>query len=248
GSDTLIRGEEFATNPCVNLISATTPRWISNNLSETMVGGGFTSRTIFIYEDRVRRRQIFYESLDHSVLDRLKGELIEDLNHIMLDLAGDFELDSQAKDLVEEWYKINADKNEHEDYRLQGYYERKPAHAFKLSMLLHIAYSDDLIITAKDWKEALGVLSKIEKNMPQVFSSVGKNPYTSETEAILDFIELRGKVTRKEVLTRFYHSAPTVEILLGMVNALVAMEKIKITSVGDYTSWDYNGKSTGQEP
>src|SRR6266576_4288253 len=81
GNDTLARNLELATNPCVNLIAATTPLWIANNLSETMVGGGFTSRVVHVFEDNVRRRQLFYEELDYKYLDLLRSGLIEDLTH-----------------------------------------------------------------------------------------------------------------------------------------------------------------------
>lgn len=233
GSDTLSRGLEFATNPCVNLLAATTPLWIANNLSETMVGGGFTSRVIHIFEDNVRRRQLFYEELDYTYLDKLRTDLIVDLTHIATNVNGEFAINEDAKPFIEHWYRENAEKNVHDDYRMQGYYERKPGHVFKLAILLHLAYSDEREITLDDFNSALKVVEQVEKNMPLVFQSVGKNPYTVEMDSILDFVATKKKVSRRDLLARFYHAAPP-DTLASLINGLIVMERIKITQDGFY--------------
>lgn len=224
-SDTLIRGLEFASNPCVNLLGATTPRWISDNLSESMIGGGFTSRVVFIYEERVRRRQMFYESLDQGALSKLKDDLVFDLHHLSSNIEGEFDLDTDCKEYVEEWYRKTADKYVKEDYRLHGYYERKPAHALKIAMLIHLSRNDELCLNKQDFEQALAILKQIEIRMINVFQSVGKNPYTVDMDTIEEFIREKGSVSRREVLSRFYHAAHP-EMLLQLINGLIMMEKI----------------------
>jgi hypothetical protein len=225
-NDTLIRGIEFAENPCVNLLAATTPVWISDNLGESMVGGGFTSRVMFIYEHKVRRRRLFYRDIDQVAMQKMQDNLIEDLAHLSSSVEGEFEIDPTAEPIIEKWYQDNADKYEEEDQRLIGYFERKPAHALKLAMLLHLTQSDERVVTLADFEMALEILSQIEKTMPQVFQTVGKNPYTSEMDAILEYIELKSKVRRRDLLARFYHAAPP-QTLLDLIGALVTMGKIE---------------------
>jgi hypothetical protein len=225
-SDTLARSLEFAERPCVNLLAATTPLWISENLSEQMIGGGFTSRVLFVYESGVRRRKLFYRDVDHVELDLIKDRLIEDLVHLSTNIEGEFNFTPEAEEFASKWYSENADKWEKEtDKRLVGYVERKPAHVMKLSMLLHLAHSDDLIITIEDFTQAIGLLEQVESKMLQVFQSIGKNIYTSEMDAITDYIKAKGQVTRKELLGRFYHSAPPA-MLLELINALIVMGRI----------------------
>ncbi len=235
GNDTLARNLELATNPCVNLIAATTPLWIANNLSETMVGGGFTSRVVHVFEDNVRRRQLFYEELDYKYLDLLRSGLIEDLTHIATNINGEFAINEEAKPFIESWYRENAEKNVHDDYRMQGYYERKPGHVFKLAILLHLAYSDEREITLEDFNKAIVIIEQVEKKMPLVFQSVGKNPYTTEMDSILEFVQIKRRVSRKDLLSRFYHAAPP-ETLASLINGLIVMERIKITQDGFYTA------------
>lgn len=230
-TDTLMRNVEFSDAPCVNMIAATTPVWISNNLSELMVGGGLTSRTMMIYEEDLRRKQLFYEELDYEYLEKLNRNLKTDLIHIATNIAGEFKFTEDAKLFAEEWYRGLKTPD---DYRLAGYFGRKHVHLFKVAMLLHLAYSDELIITKKDLTDGIKLLETVEKKLSNVYQSVGKNPFTDVMDALLGYIALKGKVSRKELLSRFYQSAQPAT-LLELINALIAMEKVAIDSVsGDY--------------
>jgi hypothetical protein len=227
-SSTIIRGIELAAKPCINLLAATTPIWIAENLTEGMVGGGFMSRVIPVYEERVRRRQMFYEGLDHDALARIRGNLVTDLHHLSSNIEGEFSLSEEAKTFFEEWYVATADKYMKEaDRRLHGYFERKPAHALKVAMLLHLAYSDELILEINDVKAALTVLEQTERQMLRVFQAVGKNPYTVDMDQIEEFVSEKGVVTKRELLNRFYHAA-TPDILLQLLDALVMMGKLTV--------------------
>lgn len=239
-NETIMRNVEFVENPCVNLLGATTPSWISENLGESMVGGGFTSRVVFVYESKVRRRKLFYKDVDQNVLAKLKTNLVEDLAHLASNVEGEFEIENkETEDKIEEWYVKTADQEG--DNRLVGYYERKPAHVLKLAMLLHLAQSDEKVITMTDFEMALQILAQVEKTLPNVFQTVGKNPYTSEMDAILEYIEFKGKVTRKELLARFYHAAPPTT-LLELIGALVTMDKIRANGNMDDVTYSSSTK------
>lgn len=229
-TDTLMRGVEFAQAPCANMIAATTPVWIANNLSELMVGGGLTSRAIIIYEEDMRRRQLFYESLDYDYFEKVSRNLTTDLVHIS-NLAGEFAFTDEAKEFAEEWYR---NLKMPDDYRLVGYFGRKHVHLFKVAMLLRIAYSDELLITKRDLERALALLGVVEKKLSLAYHSVGKNPYTMEMDTLLDFLQKRKRVSRVELLSTFYPiAAPAV--ILELLGALMTMGKIAIESTtGDF--------------
>jgi hypothetical protein len=223
---TLSRGVDIADKPCVNLLACTTPVWVSRNMPEDVIGGGFASRVIFIYEESVRRRQLFYRELDQDALSSIELRLKEDLTHISSNVEGEFDFDEDAKEFAEGWYRANADKYSDESH-LHGYFERKPAYAFKLSMLLHLAYSDNLVINTEDFKLALHILEQVERKMPQVYRSVGKNPYIVDMDQIVDYVRMKGRVPRKDLLSRFAHAAEPIK-LREMVEALVAMGMLTV--------------------
>lgn len=224
---TLSRGSEFVEKPCVNLLGATTPEWIAANMPESVIGGGFASRVIFIFEERVRRRQLYYENLDYAVLEVIRQNLISDLKHIAEVLHGEFKIAEDAKDFMEAWYKEHADDGTESQYKLHGYFERKPAHIHKIAMLLHVAYSDELILTIKDFKEAIALLAQIEKKLPEVFQSVGKNPYTVDIKRFYRYIKEKGHVSQMELYQEFFHVAQPFQ-LDELLKGLIDMGQIKM--------------------
>lgn len=220
-ASTITRGSEFAEKPCVNLLGATTPEWVAENMPESVIGGGFASRVIFIFEDRVRRRKLFYDDIDYKKLLTLREDLVTDLDHIAKNIAGDFTLSDEAKAFIETWYDTNADEGYTNNHKLSGYFERKPAHIFKVAMLLHIAYSDELVLQEKDLKDAIGLLQALEKRLPKVFESIGKNPYIVDVYRILEFVKEKGRVKVREIKQNFMHAA-TPTSLTEMIEGLVA--------------------------
>lgn len=225
-ASTISRGIDFAERPCVNLLAATTPRWITENMPESVIGGGFASRVIFIYEDSVRRRQLYYENLNYEYLDKLKDGLTADLQHIADNVHGDFKLSDDGKSFMEGWYRENAEVPD-ADYRLSGYLERRPAHIHKVAMLLRIAQSDELLLQREDFEKAIHLLSIVERRLPDVFREIGKNPYAPEMGQILDWIKNKKRVGRKELLRQFNSSAYPTQ-LEELIVALIQMDEIHI--------------------
>lgn len=232
-SSTISRGIEFTERPCVNLLAATTPRWVAENMPESVIGGGFASRVIFIYEERVRRRQLFFENLDYKYLDKLKADLVEDLQHISEECHGEFLLEDDAKAFMEEWYRKNAD-SDNSNRNLDGYFERKPAHIFKVAMLLHLAYSDELVLTTKDFKDAIKLLELVEHKLPKVFENTGKNTYSFEMKDIFNYITMMGKVEQRELFKQFYTAAqPNLleELISGLLKMGVIVTEMEGTNL-----------------
>lgn len=262
-ASTLSRGAEFADRPCVNLLGATTPEWVAANMPESVIGGGFASRVIFVFEERVRRRQLYYESLDYEALEKIRKNLISDLEHIANNIHGDFKIAEDAKEFMENWYQTTADTYSEADYKMHGFFERLPAHIHKVAMLVHLSYSDELVITLKDFEVAIKLLKQVELKLPQTFQAIGKNPYTVDMNRIVAFIAEKGKVGMSEIRARFYHAA-TPAMLTELVNGLNDMGMIStelvgtqyfislkpegIALLGHPTKTVQNGQSKSQEP
>lgn len=237
-SATLTRGGEFAEKPCVNLLGATTPEWVAENMPESVIGGGFASRVIFIFEDKVRRREIFYADEDlakvgtsHENLETLHKNLMDDLLHISENISGEFQFTPGAKEFFDDWYKKHAD-GERDDHKLSGYYERRPAHVMKIAMLLHLAREDSLVLTVEDLEQAITIVKQPEKKLPNVFQSIGKNPYTVDIYRILDYILEKGAVTKESVRRHFMHSA-TPSVLNELMDGLAAAGYVTVRVDGD---------------
>lgn len=160
-------------SPWINLIACTTPSWIMQSMPRYSIGGGFTSRCIFVYAE-AKGKFVAYPSdfvpKDHS---KKKLKLTEDLARISL-MSGSFKLSPDAKKYGEDWYvEFNTNRPQHlRDEQLAGYAARKQTHLHKVAMCLSAARSSDMIITLHDMRQAMALLDTCEKNMLKVFNSI----------------------------------------------------------------------------
>lgn len=232
--ETISRGRDTIKGVCLNLIGGTAPDWIQSMLPQEAVGGGFTSRIIFVVEER--KRKIVPE---HTMTVReyeLQEMLTRDLERINK-LAGEIYLQGEAKDKYVKWY-IEQDKRTEEgfpaiaDSRFSAYCERRATHLRKLLLICCAARGDDLIISPEDFDRALGFLENVERNMHKTFGGLGKARNSDATETIKDYIEKVGITTRKQILTRFYRDVDAMT-LNGVEETLRQMGCIKIKLLMD---------------
>lgn len=227
--ETISRGRDTIKGVCLNLVGGTAPDWIQSMLPQEAIGGGFTSRIIFVVEER--KRKIVPE---HTMTTReyeLQDMLTRDLERINK-LAGEIYLRGEAKEKYVEWYtredqKISEGYPAVPDPRFAAYCERRATHLRKLLLICCAARGDDLLISTKDFDRALGFLESVERNMHKTFGGLGKARNSDATETIKDYIEKVGITTRKQVLTRFYRDVDA-QTLNGVEETLRQMGCIKI--------------------
>jgi hypothetical protein len=214
---------------CFNLLGATAPDWLQSILPEEAIGGGFTSRVIFVVEENKRRT--VPEPIITSRLTELREALKADLERIAT-ISGEFIMTEETKQLYSAWYQKQDDNTRKgnpalSDPRFTGYCERRATHIRKLSILYSCSRSDDLIIQADDFNRALETLLAAEKKMPKVFGGLGTAQYARITEKLLVFISQKKLVSRSEVMVAFYRDMDMM-VLETIERTLTAMKVIRI--------------------
>lgn len=214
---------------CFNLLGATAPDWLQSILPEEAIGGGFTSRVIFIVEENKRRT--VPKPVITPRLSELRTALMADLERIAT-ISGEFVMTEETKELYSAWYQrqddlTRAGKPAIEDPRFTGYCERRATHIRKLSMLFSCSRGNDLLITADDFNRAIEVLLKAEKKMPKVFGGLGSAQYARITEKLLEYFRDKGLVSRSELLVKFYRELD-LTVLETIEKTLAAMKVIRI--------------------
>lgn len=227
---TRMHGSEKIDKPVINLIASTTPKWIASQPSEHLIGGGFASRVVMVYEENVRERKLYYDHIDWSVIENMEQLLVNDLIYISK-LRGEFKHETLAlKKDMEDWYK-HMMENLQVDERVEGYFQRKHVHIHKVAMLLSLSESDKLVITKGNFEDAKKVLETIEPNMHRALSAATKNPFSTELEAVLEFIKNQPKPVEKgKIMSRFYQ-AMNMSILDEILSSLVVMGDVKVDRV-----------------
>ncbi len=192
-------GSDMVEGPWINLLACTTPQWISANMNATTIGGGFTSRCVFVYGDQKERPIAFIEDAvngQHEEYAKLRADLVHDLEHIAMNLKGRYTLIPEAKVWATGWYndlwKYDY-KPENEDY-VNNYLSRKQAHMIKLAMVIAAGQRDELVITLEDMRLAEIMLGQTEGQFAKIFKGIGKTDEAVHAETILRSIELKGEI------------------------------------------------------
>lgn len=175
--ETISRKKEEIVGVWVNLLGGTTPDLIQSSLPIESIGGGLTSRIVFIYEER--RGKLVTVPIQTESERHLYELLLHDLHEINK-LTGEFKA---TKDFIEMWEDmcIQAESSPpFHDPKFDGYLGRRRTHLMKLSMIMSAATGDhDLILTSDDLEDAITALVEAENKMPLVFKGVGQSSIAS---------------------------------------------------------------------
>lgn len=202
--NTMIRGLEYAEKPTINMLAGTTPEWISGNIPRALIGGGFASRVIWVYEDTLRQRKLFHNPALIKMSLELQDPLVRDLIHIST-LSGEFIIDDETQIFLEQWYQ-DLEKN-YKGFKYQGYLNRKHVMVLKLAQIMRVAYSDNLTITKQDAENAILLLESVESKLGKVFQGVGRNEYALDMRDIITFVREKGRVSDRELRIQFESTA-----------------------------------------
>lgn len=221
---TKTQGVDELTGVWVNLIGATTPDLLRSTLSLDAVGGGLTSRIIFVFEpDKRKSCPAPFMSKEEK---QLGEELYYDLEHIHL-MHGEFKPDGTFIDMWIDWYSREDQRTIFpNDPLLSPYEERRPVHVMKLSMILNACRTDSMILTEYDLTRAIKLIEKTEIRMPQTFRGIGKSPHAEVLSKIMTDIGLAGTMMLSEVQARYYHDADRT-VLNQIISTLQNMNFIK---------------------
>lgn len=170
--DTIKRNVEEIIGVWVNMLAGTTPDNIQSSLPMEVIGGGLTSRIIFVFEEESDKIVIFPPNSEREI--QLQQYLIADLEQINL-LSGSFSMTQETSKIYSDW-AINAKKNPpFHDKKFDGYCGRRRNHLLSLAMICSVSHSNDLIIKAEDIERAIMLLSEVEVKMPLTFRGIGKS-------------------------------------------------------------------------
>jgi hypothetical protein len=200
-------GSDSIINPWLNIASCTTPSWIAQNFPEELVGGGFTSRCVFVYAEKKRQLIAYPRLTQREDQLELQNKLLHDLEQIST-LAGPFIMSPAAIEFGQEWYTAHHAKahniltNKIDSERFGGYLARKQTHIHKIAMVLSAAKGDTLVIEPADLQAALALIESIEPQMAKVFESIGVEGAGRHLHFILAVLRAFRKVPRDELFAR----------------------------------------------
>lgn len=221
---TKMSGNDHIVNPWVNLIGCTTPAWIAGNVPEYMIGGGLTSRFVFVYADK-KEKLVPYPD-EKAPMDWLETgkKLLEDLEHINKTHMGHYTLSDEARAWGKQWYEAHYDEKGGDltgDDRFSGYIARKQTHVHKLAMVLAAAQRDQLVIEAGDLQIANEMVTDLEQDMPRVFAKIGRTEQALHVERFIAYVQRTGAIPYGEAFKYLHMHFPTGYDLENVVAGVI---------------------------
>jgi hypothetical protein len=227
---TKMAGDDVIDSPWINLLGATTPSWIADNMPKSAVSGGFVSRCVFLYGDE-KEKYVPYPKLNVKPgHDETRRRLIHDLEHIALTLVGEYELTREAYAWGSEWYvKLWTDaKSHYDDDLVMGHIARKQTHVHKLAMVLAASRCDCMRIQAEDLQVAVEILQGVEEGMPKVFSRIGRSEQSLAAERFVDYIKRKGRVAYQEAYQQVHLLFPDFRDFEGILTGAIRSGQVFI--------------------
>lgn len=233
--ETIGRGLDQLQGLCFNLLGATAPDWLQSMLPQEAVGGGFTSRVIFVVEDAKGKSVPKHLITEDEA--RLHSSLKRDLERIS-QLVGDFRFDEPGEGAYVQWYeeedkKLAKGELPVDDPRFAAYCERRATHLRKLMMIMSVSRGDSLVLSREDFDRALKVLVTTERKMHRTFGGLGQAKNAGVTENLMEYIQKVGIVSRTEVMRKFYRdidgqTLKTIEDIMEMTK-LITIERVPMS-------------------
>jgi len=175
--ETIARKKEEVVGVWVNLIGGTTPDLIQSSLPIESIGGGLTSRIIFVFEEK--KGKLVTIPVQSPKEKELRELLLHDLEKISM-LSGQFKYTESFMDLWHDWCTQAEDNPPFYDKKFDGYIGRRRTHLMKLSMIMSAAHGQhDLCVSRDDLEEAIKILEEVEVKMDQTFKGVGQSDISS---------------------------------------------------------------------
>lgn len=190
-------GHNFIVNPGLWILGATTPNWIEIAMKQLGVGGGMTSRTVFVYA--AKKGKHIPATRMRPFDQTLKSQLVADLAEIK-QMAGPFQITADGDSIYSQWYEGRYLQTGVDDARFASYWERLPSMVIKTAMIISASCRSDMTVTGADIARAVKLYEDIHPEMPQAFGALGQNILGSQTEMIRNILREKGRASKSYIL------------------------------------------------
>lgn len=237
-------GSDSVEAPWLTLLGCTTPKAIAENMPRSAVGGGFTSRCIFIYRD-TKARLVYdpTEEVKPESWHETKKELIAGLEHIATNLAGPYVTTAEAKKWERAWYEdlwTRVYPTAGTEI-VQAYISRKQTHLCKLAMVLAASRRDQLVIDEEDLQLANIMLTEVEQDLDKVFALIGKSDAAQASDTMIEYIRRKGHCSYAECVHQMKNAFPDHRDFEGILFTALNSGAVKMVINGVGRVLHYTG-------
>lgn len=204
-------GSNIIPSVFVNLLAATTPESLASCLPATAVGGGLTSRILFIWatDKKCKSPKPSMTDAEKQVQERL----INDLYKISR-ISGDYVMTTEADTKWQAWYMKYDEKDKHRmclDKSFAGWYSRKPMYILKMAINRAASESDTLVLEWRHIQQAIKDIESVELDMGSVFRAIGKSDISSEVDTVMQLIVDYKQISEQKLMSMIWRDIDAVK-------------------------------------
>lgn len=233
-------GTDDISGVFINLLGATTPDLIRSTLPLDAIGGGLTSRMIFVFEEK--KGKIVPFPFISEETRKLETKLYYDIECINM-LQGQFKFTKEFLSHWGDWYTAQEGKNPfgaNYNKAFDGYIERRPTQVLKLSMVMNASRTDEMVLDEPDLARAIDLLERTEKKMPRAFGGIGMSQNAQLTYAISELIARSPNgVTISDIMRAHTFNGTTSDIS-DALDILVQSKMIRIDQTNNGPLYRFN--------
>jgi len=193
-------GTNTVSSVYLNMLGATTPSSLASSLPASAVGGGLTSRILFIWAEKKERKAAI--PVETPKMIDLRRTLRKDFFRIS-QMAGTYVFSKRAKDFWIDWYEEYEELDVSRictDASFKGWYSRKPMYILKVAMLCAAAMNSDLELRPHHLQRSIDLITKMEPGMGNAFRAVGRSLVTAEIDLVMNTIREHQKITEHKLM------------------------------------------------
>lgn len=197
-------GDSTIPSPFVNLLGATTPESLASCLPVSAVGGGLTSRMLFIWADDKKCKSPKPQMTEAELV--MQESLIQDLYHISR-LSGDYVMSAEADSKWFNWYMAYDERDKNRvclDKSFAGWYARKPMYILKMAINRAASEYNDMVIEWRHITAAIADIESVERDMGLVFRAIGKSDVASEVDTVMQLILDYGIISEQKLMSMIW--------------------------------------------
>lgn len=214
------RGLEKLEDGYLSILGGTTVELLKSSLPRDAIGGGFTSRTMFVFEES-RPPPVAWIDFDEELV-ALELSLVTYLQRLM-ELNGAVNLTPEARDYYIADYDQRYRNGPFKDNPLLSSYEnRRHAHLFKISMALMVCEEPQKTLEQRHIAGAKMILEEAEEYLPRVVELILASEVGTTGNSIFQFIAAEEFRPRLEIMRQFSNTMDSAEIAKALGTLLEA--------------------------
>jgi Protein of unknown function (DUF3987) len=208
-SETIGRGKTTLHNIAISSLMCSTADWFINNTDESVVGGGFIARNILVVQEDSPRTEPIPRPGDPKARERLIYEIGQ-----IHEITGEIAFDASGHQAYNDWYGMHKRATKNAEHEIMAtYYQRKPDHAKRVAICMHLAEHGTLSLCLSCFTRAVEILDWIEKFIPNLLRQMFKTASGHNADVVLTAIRNAGGVVdHSDLLRRVQHRLNGAEL------------------------------------